>query len=104
MPPIDVRPAAQAEAERIWPSDREYTVAQTTAVFSVKELDAYCASAFTRGAHWAVGKLPTREEIAEAAHKADCGCTGGLEHDEPYFAQADAVLALIQKQYENCDC
>ena len=94
MPPIDVRPAAQAEAEKRFiagVTDDAYTVRQER-------------RQFTNGAQWAVGKLPTREEIAEAAHKADCGCTGGLEHNEPYFAQADAVLALIQKQYENCDC
>ncbi|WP_424936691.1 MULTISPECIES: hypothetical protein [Bacteria] len=45
----------EAEARRIWPIDREYSEAQTRAVFSVKELDAYCASAFKRGARWAAG-------------------------------------------------
>lgn len=42
-----------AEAERLWPLDVEYTDRQKQAVFSVRELDAYCASAFKRGARFA---------------------------------------------------
>ena len=75
MPPIDVRPAAHAQAERHWPDS----------VLGHRQL----RSAYTAGAQWAVGKLPGREEIADAIRDRPTG-----------QAAADAVLALIQKQYE----
>jgi len=57
------REAAEREAERHWPTVREYSTAQTSAVFSVKELDAYCASALTRGFTDCASRLPSERDI-----------------------------------------
>lgn len=65
------REAAGREAERHWPTGREYSTAQTSAVFSVKELDAYCANALVRGFTECASRIPSEEETADVIEGAD---------------------------------
>lgn len=118
----DVRTAAQTEAERIWPLQADYTEHQQKAVFSVKEVDAYNANAFQRGAVWGAAYVtPTREQIAGvmkhhhfSANRldnitwgkwmAECECGWESEEfdypgdsvDAFYTHASDAVLELIK--------
>jgi hypothetical protein len=50
----DLDATIAAEAERLWPLNAEYTDRQKRATFGARELDAYCASAFKRGARFAL--------------------------------------------------
>lgn len=73
-----------AEAERIWPINREYSPQQTRAVFSVREVDAYCVSAFKRGAQWAVGfRRSVVPEPSAEDEFAPGECTGAGDCDAP---------------------
>jgi hypothetical protein len=62
--PDDFADAISAEAERLWPLDVEYTDRQKRATFGVRELDAYCASAFKRGARYAAELESTQITVA----------------------------------------
>lgn len=92
------RKAAGREAERHWPTGREYSTAQTSAVFSVKEIDAYCASALVRGFTECASRLPSEREVAEAAR---AGSAEYLREDIPEDGLSEdqhiarAVYALI---------
>lgn len=97
----DVRTAAQAEAERQFiPRDRPTMVTETVAVQS-----------FIDGAVWGAALVtPTREQIAVALwdfpeniitlaqlnELAEQGEGDYREHRDYVYAQADAVLALMQ--------
>lgn len=71
-----------AEANRIWPIDRDYSPAQVRAVFSAKELDAYCVSAFTRGVKFAAGfrRTVTPEPSAEPLRDDEGDMISSGEH------------------------
>lgn len=97
----DEREAVEAEAERLWPTGREYSPQQTAAVFSVKELDAYCASAFTRGARYALAlRRPVQGEPTAPMSLADDPMRAPFQkrrepQGEPTDDEREALAALI---------
>lgn len=86
-----VREAAEKEAQR---------------EFAHVEFSMTHPIAFMRGAVWVAGRLPSRDEIAEALHDALPENMNGtcyqwparcVERDGPCVGLADAVLALIRE-------
>lgn len=101
-PTDDEREAVEAEAERLWPTGREYSPQQTAAVFSVKELDAYCASAFTRGARYALAlRRPVRGEPTDAQIEAALQEWWYGEHEDTWEAKMRAALRTAFQEGQN---
>ena len=94
-----VREAAQGEAERKVAAVREECG-------WASDDAAWYRHGFAQGAVWVAGRLPSRDEIAEAIHDALPDNMNGtcyqwparcVERDGPCVGLADAVLALIRE-------
>lgn len=94
----------RVEAERLWPLDCEYSPRQTRARFSVEELDAYCASAFKRGARWAAGFRRTVQGEPTASCPK-CGTTVTDQTPSTFYTRHDETCggALEEPQGEPSD-
>lgn len=102
------REAAEREAERHWPVGREYSTAQTSAVFSVKELDTYCASALVRGFTECASRIPSEREIAKVMALTDDydGCFERIEAWEAATQQerdCGKVEEPLSSDQEDCE-
>ena len=91
-----VREAAQGEAERKVAAVREECG-------WASDDAAWYRHGFAQGAVWVAGRLPGRDEIAEALFgEYGCGCGYALENHSPLeredsYRGADKILSLIRE-------